>query len=273
MRRLYRYKILDPVRMKKGTIKSRRKGITKKKRKQKGGNEQKKFAFIVRGEGFRRGGQDSRNHGSDASYDEQKAASKTHMDLVKKIESKGYAVDIFLDTYHTKFDDEMKSWYGVHLKKSMFHPIHLESQNKLIEDSVKMVRSMNINYDVIYIMRTDLYLKELYINTYNPDTPTVQFVSIVWKQQDKTPKGNPRINGVIFHFPKRFFDKIDRLFNGDLHNYLDDFPLQYEKEYSLLTDDFHDSNSAKDFNPYYKMTGRGENPRWHSEGKKFPRNF
>jgi len=236
-------------------------------------NQKKKFAFIIFGEAFRKGGQGNRNHGNPASYEEQKAACQTQMDLVKKIESAGYDVDIFLGTYHTQYDDKIKSWYGEHLKKYIFHRTHLESQNKVIEDAIKIVRATNINYDVIFIMRTDIHLKDLYIQTYNPDTQTVQFASIVWKKYCITPCGNPRINPITSHFPNKFFDKIDGIFKGNLHNYLDYVPLEYQKEYSFLTDNFYDSDSAKDFNHYYKMIGRPENPVWHSEGMKFPRDF
>jgi len=235
--------------------------------------EKKKFAIIIYGEGFRKGGQGNRNHGSFESYDEQKAGCKTQMDLVKKIESAGYDVDIFLDTYHTQFDDEMKSWYGENLKNSKFHETYLESFNKVIEDAMNMVRATNINYDVIFIMRTDLYFKELYIETYNPDTPTLQIFSMLWKKDSKTENNNPKINHTTLHFPNKYFDKIDSLFNGDLHYYLDIVNLEYQKDYSFLTDNFYDADSAKDFNHYYKMIGRPENPVWHSEGMKFPRDY
>jgi len=234
------------------------------------------LALIFRGESFRKGSQGNRNHGTAHTHSEQKEASQTHMDLVRKLESSGYIVDVFIDTYSTQYDIELQQWYEGKIKKSKFHKNHLESQAKLLEDSVKMMESVNIEYDVVLVVRMDLFLKPRFIAEYDPSTPTVQFVSIMWTKNYKTPKGNPKVNDVIFHFPSRFFDKLPAIYSAgpyNGHSILDSEPLVYGEEYSLLTQNFHDSDSEKDFNPYYRMIGRKENPVWFDVGKQFPKDF
>ena len=58
-----------------------------------------------------------------------------------------------------------------------------------------------------------------------------------------------------------------------MHDMLDNTDLIYYTNYSFLTNNFHDSDSQKDFNPYYKMISRLENSVWHDAGKEFPRDF
>jgi hypothetical protein len=240
---------------------------------------QKQFALIIRGEAFRKGHQLNRNDGQAESYDEQKEACATHMALVRRIESFGYKVDIYIDSYHTQFDKDLIEWYGDHVKDSQFHTTKFASQRMLIKDSLDMLKDSLDTYDALLILRTDLFLKERFINEYNPDTQTVQFPFIMWTLNIRTPDGNPMVTDTIFHFPRAHYDKLYGLYDGKSwgdtnHALLDVIPLEYEKEYSLMTKHFHDSDSAKDFNPYYRMIGRPESTKWHDgEAKEFPRDF
>jgi hypothetical protein len=240
---------------------------------------QKWFALIIRGEAFRKGHQNNRDDGQAESYDEQKEACATHMALVRRIESLGYKVDIYIDSYHTQYNDTLLEWYGANVKDSQFHKTKFASQRMLIKDSLEMLKDSLDTYDALMILRTDLFLKERFINEYNPDTPTVQFPFILWTLNIRTPNGNPMVTDTIFHFPKIHYDKLHGLYDGKSwgntnHAFLDTVSLEYKKEYSLMTKHFHDADSAKDFNPYYRMIGRPESTKWHDgEAKEFPRDF
>lgn len=236
--------------------------------------DKKSIAIILRGESFRVGSMYNRNIGTDESYEEQMSASTTHNTLAEKIESLGYNVDIYIDTYSTKYDNDLLSIYASRVKGYKFHKSHLESQAALLKDSIELLEESLNNYDAILIVRLDLFLKDKYINDYNPDIKTIQFFSITWYNSYKTPNGNPRINDTIFHYPKQYYDRLQYLYTIDnLHNLLDIDPAIYDIDYTLLTTKYYDSDSEKDFNPYYKMVGRKENTVWHSEGKEFPRDF
>ena len=242
--------------------------------------EQKRIAIILRGESFRVGSQDTRNIGSDDSYEGQKAASATHNKLAEKIESLGYIVDIYVDTYSTKYDDDLLEWYGQRVKVHKFHKIPLESQRALIKDSIDLIEESLDDYEAVLILRLDLFLKDQYIDEYNPEVQTIQFISPLWFYNGKTSNGNPTVNDMIYHYPKKHYSNLFTLYTGGskenamrLHNLLDYKPLVYGTDYTFLSNKFYDSDSEKDFNPYYRITGRPENTVWHDAGKEFPKDF
>lgn len=242
-------------------------------------NMKGRIGLILRGAAFREGSNGNRNYGNVESYEEQKAACMSHIELIRAIESQGYGVDVFIDTYHTQYDEELRSWYGDVLKEARFHPTALESQKALIKDALDMVSEIQNEYDSILILRMDLLLKSEFIQRYRANTPTIQFVGIIWTRDYKTPKNNPRINDIIYHFPKAYYHKMPLLYDEYHthqfgHDLLDIAGLEYEKDYSLMTTNFHDADSQKDFNPYYRIVNRPENPVWHDgSSKEFPRDF
>ena len=237
------------------------------------------MAIILRGGSFRLGSERNRDVGSDRSYEEQKAACETHNKLADKIESLGYNVDIYIDTYTTKYDNELLSWYGERVKGSKFHKEHLPSQEALIKDSIDLLEDSIDYYEVLLILRLDLFLKDQYIDEYNPDVDKIQYISACCFST-KTPKGNPKINDVIFHFPKKYYTELYILYNGDStkngmrpHDMLDDSNIAYDVDYTFLTKTYYDADSQKDLNPYYRMTNRPENTVSRDLGREFPRDF
>ena len=239
----------------------------------------KRFALIIRGEAFRKGHQHNRNDGMSEAYDEQKSACMTHVELIRSIESSGYDVDIYIDTYKTQYDNDLLGWYGENVKGSRFHTSKFATQRALIKDSIEMLGATLNTYDALMVLRIDLFLKEKFIEEYNPNTDTIQFPFVMWSLNMRTPDGNPMITDTIFHFPRAHYDKLHGLYEGKSwgdsnHAFLDIIPLEYETGYSLMTKYLHDSDSAKDFNPFYKMIGRPESEKWHDgESKEFPRDF
>ena len=240
----------------------------------------KSMAIILRGESFRKGSQDSRNVGSNESYEEQKEACATHIKLAEKIESLGYNVDFYIDTYSTKYDSDLLGFYGSRVKASKFHPSHLESQEALIKNSIDLLEGFRDTYEALLILRLDLFLKDQYINEYNPGVQTIQFLSPLWLLNSKTPKGNPRINDMIFHYPRYYYDKLYILYSDSskengmrMHDVIDYTDIVYGKNYTFLSNNFYDSDSQKDLNPYYRIIGRPENTVWHDKGKEFPKDF
>jgi hypothetical protein len=228
------------------------------------------FALLLRGEAFRKGGQGTRAIGAEDAYDEQMAASKTHMDLVRAIEARGFSVEVFIDTYSTQYDNQLKAAYGAHLKDARFHKTRLGTQTMLLKDGVEMVSGS----PTLLILRLDMYLKPEFMELYDPSAPTIQFFSICAHGWHKTPKGNPRINDTVFHFPSKDIGRTAMLYS-DLnligwHDLLDNEPLKYGTDYSLMTTRYYDSDSGKDWNPYYRIVGRQESTEWRSEGKEFP---
>jgi len=202
------------------------------------------------------------------------------MQLIKKIESAGYAVDVYINTYNTKFNKDLESWYGGYLKKSRFHEKLLESQAQVWEDSIQLVNSQGIHYDAMFMIRLDVIYKPKFIQEYNPNTQTIQFLNIVTAGPIilKSVKGHPLLNDASIHFPKIMYNKIPTLFTGlpdrnSAHFLLDINPLQLHTEYSLLTNDIFDANSIVELNNYYKITGRAESDKVINGGRIYPRDF
>jgi hypothetical protein len=231
----------------------------------------KRFILLLRGEAFRKGGQHSRTIGAEDIYDEQQAACSTHMDLIRSIEAKGFQVEVYIDTYSTQYDNRLRENYGGYVKGARFHTTRFASQSLLIKDGIELIGSAPAP---LLILRLDMYLKPPFIETYRPETQTIQFFSVCSHGWHKTPKGNPRINDVLFHFPEAAFERTSMLFENNFigwHELLDYEPLEYGSMYSFMTTKYYDSDSEKDFNPYYRLVGRPESSIWRSEGKEFPR--
>jgi len=254
---------------------TRRQTRKKKRVRMKGGS--KKLLLIIRGEGFRAGGQASRQNGAEESYKAQEDACRTQMDLVRKIESKGYAVDILLNTYHTKYDDKLREFYGKNLRHANFHEKKFDSQYFMMKNCIESYQSLHAHYDAILIIRLDMHLKQKLLDEYDPSVNTVQFLHILWTKALKTSSGHFMVNEAFMHFPHRFFDKLKAItevpnaeqeFTHYFHNFLQFIPLKYGTEYSLLTDTFHDGNPSGDWNPYYTLVGRPSVETWHNRGKK-----
>lgn len=255
--------------------KLRRQTRKKRRLRMKGGS--KKLLLIIRGEGFRVGGQASRKNGAEESYKAQEDACKTQMDLVRKIESKGYAVEILLNTYHTKYDDKLRELYGKNLRQANFHEKKFDNQYQMMKNCIESYESLNTQYDAILIIRLDMHLKQQLLDDYDPSVNTVQFLHLLWTKALKTSSGDFMVNDAFFHFPQRFFDKLkaitevpnaEGVFVHYFHNYLEFIPLKYGTEYSLLLDEFHDGNPAGDWNPYYTLVGREAVDIWYNRGKK-----
>jgi hypothetical protein len=102
-------------------------------------------------------------------------------------------------------------------------------------------------------IRADLYLKDKFFDVVDLNWRTIRFPSICWIGGHVTEHGNPRVNIVMLFTPNKYFEKS--LKNTSLsHEMWDEninsFELKYE-DMDVMVDTFHDSDSAKDFNPYY----------------------
>ena len=255
--------------------KTRRQTRKKRRLRMKGGS--KKLLLIIRGEGFRSGGRFSRKNGLEESYKAQEDACRTHMDLVRKIESKGYTVEVLLNTYHTKYDEKLKELYGKNLKQANFHTKKFDGQYQMMKNCVESFESLHTYYDAVVITRLDMHLTQKLIDDYDPSVNTVQFLHLLPTKVLRTLHGNVMLNEAFLHFPHRFFDKLkaikehpdaEKEFSEHLHNYLDIIPLKYGTEYSLLADSFYDANPSSGWNPYYTLVGRESVETWEDRDKK-----
>jgi hypothetical protein len=228
-----------------------------------------KGLIIIIGESFRLGSQETRVRGVPESYDQQINACNSHIKFLNNLKNKfNCDASVYLSTYDTKYNDNLLEIYKDYL---VGHKIYetLIGLPKLFKNSVMDNKDNLQNYDFIFYLRIDLFLKDHFIDIFDPNWNTIKFPTICWIKFN-THKGKPRVNDVMLFIPKKFFD------------YLDNIPICHEAWYILtnelhisdndmdvMINTYHDSDSEKDFNPLYYIVNRPESTTWHSENEIF----
>lgn len=243
-----------------------------------GFTKNKKGLLVLFGESFREGNQNTRLRDTKNSIEPQKSASKSHVDFCNYIkENYDIQMDIVINTYDTKYENELKGWYGNYLLKYMSNPELIGP--KIAQDAIDNVANIQ-DYDFVFITRVDIYIKPHYYKIFNPEWDKIYFISQCWTITgcgflENSDINYPRVNPTFEYFPKKYFrvlKNIDVVSHESWKHYIDTFQLT-TNDLDFMVDYYHDSDSYKDFNPYYKMAGRKENNVWHDRGKKIDRSI
>lgn len=223
-----------------------------------------KGLIILFGESFRLGGQHARNRGDDNSYNGQIEASKSQIMFIEKLE-KNMEIRVFIVSYKTKFREDIKNIFSKYLIKSKFFD-ELKGQTNLINYALRRIK-MN-KYDFIKFMRIDIFLKKRYLDIFNPFWDKIMFPSICFSPHNIVKdKDNlyPRVSDIIMFTPKKYYF-IFKNYNFELNhfswkNLVKDFNIKKEDIDTMLYT-YHDSDSAKDYNPIYQIVNRKINKEW-----------
>ncbi len=226
-----------------------------------------KGLIIFLGESFRLGGQFNRNIGTDESYAEQIKACKSHVELINKLENEGYKIDTYISTYSTKFDKDILEIY----KDSLVGYTIIDNNirigyNNLFHNSIQNIKDLD-TYSFIVFFRVDLCLKKTFYNVFNPHWQTIRFPFVCFKTWlgktgwHKVGKF-PRIGDTIIFFPNKYYSYIKNIiFIGDGHanwkHLIEDGGLSTE-DLDTMINTYHDTDSAKDYNPLYYVVNRPE---------------
>jgi len=222
-----------------------------------------KGLLLLTGEAFREGLQLQRTRDTVASFQPQKMASESHVDFCDYIKKEhGVKMDIFINTYDTKYEKELKSWYPnckYKSNKELLGP-------KLIQDAVDEIEK---GYDFILLSRPDIFIKPYFYSVFNPKWKTIHFLCqnyTIWKcgMIGESPLVNPTFQFI----PKKYFQVCASIV-GDHHawkHYHEVFHIPHSKM-DFMVDTYHDADSYKDYNPYYRYVGRPESAVWHDRGK------
>lgn len=224
-----------------------------------------KGLFIFLGESFRTGGQFSRIRGEESSVFGQKMACESHSKFIKHI-SKKYSIDIHvhISTYNTPYNELLLSFYE--------NPTYTFYEN-LIGLNALFHNSINTDYDFIFYLRIDLFLKQRLFDIFDPTSMSILFPSVCFIPHERV-NGHPRISDTMLFIPKRYFDYIKNMEVGHDAWYIlmRDTDLTY-RDMDTLLDTYHDSDSEKDFNPIYYMVNRNESNRFHTKNILFDKNI
>jgi len=246
--------------------------------------------IIIRGESFRTGESASRNIGSRESYDTQSEASKSHLRFLKNLKNKNVNLDLNIATYKTQFLDECISWYNEEfniISTCIKDNSENTNQGSLIRDAMKphFDDTANIpnlsSYDFIFFLRFDCYLKEKFIEIFDPHWNTIRFPFVMYWQSvnEKTHAVNhfhheyqhktnlsyfPVVSDIMWFVPNKY---ISNLFEGKhkrVHPWHDAWPslitfndLTFE-DMDVMVNTMHRANSSIGSNPLYKISGRNE---------------
>ena len=242
----------------------------------------KRFALVLIGESFRTGAQHSRIKGEDGSSADQIEACRTHVDFIKHMKQQwNYDCDLYIHTYSTKFDQDLHDVYAAinaPIAETYLTQMCTHSMNCHVHRAVQCITGDWETYDFVWFMRIDLYLKphlEKIVSTEQLCTK-ILYTSMCWIGCHKAGV-YPRVNDTMLTVPKKYFDVLKR---GDLTLCHDGwlnicrnakFNDVNPEDIDLIMYTLHDSDSAKDWNPIYRIVNRGANNVWASKGLTFNR--
>jgi len=225
--------------------------------------------IIIIGESFRLGGQGTRIRGVPESYDEQINACKTHIKFFDNLKNKfNCNSSIYISTYDTKSNKDLLDIYNNYLLGHHIYDdtigLHLLFKNSIIDNKNYLNK-----YNFIFYFRIDLFLKDYFIEIFNPNWETIRFPTICWKK-DSLYNGKPRVNDMMLFIPNKFFDYLNDMSpcHESWYIFSNDLNIN-DNNMDVMINTYHDSDSYKDFNPLYYIVNRPESNIWHSENEIF----
>jgi len=183
-------------------------------------------------------------------------ASKSHMTFIKK---KNLDMDVYISSYTTQYDKDLLKVYDNVIGYDFYDK--LIGQGTLIENALKKI---NKKYDYILVMRIDLFLKSKFKEIFNPSWDKIMWPSICFKPHHKCGI-HPRVNDMMIYIPKKYFAYLPHLkhMGHDLWAYFIQY-LNYD-DLDTMIHTFHDSDSAKDYNPLYYIVNRKQSTIQHTK--------
>ena len=234
--------------------------------------------IILLGESFRElghNGQGQRLRGNPCSYDNQIKACNSHISFIENTidKFKLNSISVFISSYKTQYDNNLLNIYNKYLIGDVFYDNVIELNN-LFHNSIKKIQNIE-QYDFVLYIRIDLFLKEKFTEVFNPNSQMILFPSICWKQDSRCGRNHnhPRVNDMLLFIPKKYYNNIKNIEVS--HNtwaiLMERTQLKYE-DLDTMIHTYHDSDSAKDFNPLYYIVNRYESTHWSSENHIFDKN-
>lgn len=218
----------------------------------------KNSLLILFGESFRLGGQGNRNRGSEQSYEGQIKAAQTHINFISNLKQKNINMVVSINSYTTQYESHLINIYKDVLYDYVFYD-NLLGQNKLIHNCVERINTND--FDFVLCMRVDLFLKDKFMEIFNPDSDKILFPSVCFEPHHKVGI-HPRVSDMMMYVPKKhlnFFKENKYNLNHDTwYNLVEKYNYNYN-DLDMMLNTYHDSDSAKDYNPIYYIVNRPEN--------------
>ena len=220
--------------------------------------------IIFIGESFRLGNQGTRNRGSIESYNDQINACNNHISFIDYIIEKfNLHIDIYIATYNTQFNQDLLLIYDKYLiGKDLYD--NVIGLNNLFKNVINKINNID-NYDFILYIRIDLFLKDYFINIFNPNCDKI-LVPTICSIPNHKHKNNPRVNDMLLFIPKKYYKYINNIIicHENWHNLIKNTNLTND-DMDVMINTYHDSDSYKDWNPLYYIVNRYETNIFHSK--------
>lgn len=221
------------------------------------------------GGSFRQENQNVEENVEEATYQGQIAACNSHIGFIEYIKEKFQmnSVSVYIGTYTTKYDEELLKIYEKYIVKHKIHPYKIGYSN-IFNESMKDIEDKE-TYDFIFHIRIDLFLRTPFYEIVNVNWPTIHFISICWCKSNNV-DGHPRINDMMLFIPKKYYGYIQNIYMG--HDVWKDLIINTDLTYDdmdTMVNTYHDSDSAKDYNPYYYIVNRHVETHWYSDNEWF----
>ena len=223
----------------------------------------KKGLFLIIGESFRYGGQFSRKRDDPNSFEDQKLACLSHVNLINYLEENNdLKIDVMINSYETKYKNKLFDWYSPRLIKYKFFP-DVIGWDAIFKTGVDLIE--NRQYDFIFIHRIDLVLKELLKQVLDIQRSNVAFASRT---------ENHKLNDMMMFVPNKFFEMFFAKELSLNHYFLDFVNKDFLKNIDFMINQCHNSNSSKEWNPLYRIANRPEmrNPEQTSQTSQTSKN-
>lgn len=128
----------------------------------------------------------------------------------------------------------------------------------------ELLKKLQSQYDGVFFTRPDLLFKSDFLRAVDAlNQDAVIFPFVTWDCLNKTPKRNWRVADTFMYVPKQFMQEMslesgehEGPFQWRSHNGVDVIPEHIPVR--TLVPSHHDSDSYKDWNPFYIMNGREE---------------
>jgi hypothetical protein len=225
--------------------------------------------IIIIGESFRLGGQGTRIRGIPESYDKQIEACNTHILFLNNLKNNfNCNTSVYISTYDTKYNNDLLNIYKDYL---VGHKIYEDTigLTQLFKNSINDNINIINTFDFIFYFRIDLFLKDYFIEIFNPNWNVIKFPTICWKK-DSIYNNKPRVNDMMLFIPKNFFDYLNKISICHEAWYIFSKELNInDTNLDVMINTYHDSDSSKDFNPLYYIVNRPETNIWHSDNELF----
>lgn len=229
--------------------------------------------LLLYGECFRDGHHKSRKTDTPTSYLPQKEASLSHVAFCDVMKKKGVNMDVLIHTYPTKYEKDLLSWYTYPTKYYEKKRYPFKNAENALHSYMRITKEIDHSYDFVLFTRLDILLKPPLYTLINPLWDKIYFFS-----QNFTAficgflEGNiPRVNPMIQFIPKKMFFMLNHV-NVD-HIAWKKYRELGIKELDFMVEEYYDTDTYLDYNPYYKMINRPETHIHYDKGKKIDRSL